>query len=119
MIDRDRLIKAWEIFRDSNPFGICGDREFRAIREPEYCMGQMIEDTITLLRKDKESTLTLIDETMKEVQEEQEAVKPILCHARQSTEPYRMTFWHECGSCGADINMDYDYCKRCGKRVKW
>ena len=116
MIDRDRLIEAWEIFRDSNPYGICGDREFRAMREPDYCMGQMIEDTIALLRKDKERTLTLIDETIKE---EQEAVKPILCHARRSIEPYQMTFWYECGSCGAEIKMDDDYCNKCGKLVKW
>ena len=51
MIDRDRLIKAWKIFRDSNPYEICNGREFRAIKEPEYCMGQMIEDTITLLKE--------------------------------------------------------------------
>ena len=51
MADRDRLIKAWKIFRDSNPYEICNGREFRAIKEPEYCMGQMIEDTITLLKE--------------------------------------------------------------------
>lgn len=49
MIDRNRLIEAWEIFRDSNPYEICSGCEFRAISEPEYCMGQMIEDTIALL----------------------------------------------------------------------
>lgn len=47
----DRLIEAWEIFRDSNPYEICNGREFRAIKEPEYCMGQMIEDTLALLRE--------------------------------------------------------------------
>lgn len=51
MIDREKLIKAWEIFRDSNPYEICDGREFRAIKDPEYCMGQMIEDTITVLKK--------------------------------------------------------------------
>lgn len=51
MPDIDRLIKAWKIFRDSNPYEICNGREFRAIREPEYCMGQMIEDTIALLKE--------------------------------------------------------------------
>ena len=51
MPDIDKLIKAWEIFRDSNPYEICNGREFRAIREPEYCMGQMIEDTLALLRE--------------------------------------------------------------------
>jgi hypothetical protein len=51
MPDIDRLIEAWKIFRDSNPYEICNGREFRAISEPEYCMGQMIEDTIALLRE--------------------------------------------------------------------
>ena len=51
MPDIDKLIKAWEIFRDSNPYEICNGREFRAIKEPEYCMGQMIEDTLALLRE--------------------------------------------------------------------
>lgn len=50
MIDKEKVIKAWEIFRDSNPYQICDGREFRAIKEPEYCMGQMIEDTIALLK---------------------------------------------------------------------
>ena len=51
MPDIDRLIEAWEIFRDSNPYELCNGREFRAIREPEYCMGQMIEDTIAILKE--------------------------------------------------------------------
>ena len=53
MTDREKVIKAWEIFRESNPFEICSGREFRAIRErePEYCMSQMIEDTIELLKE--------------------------------------------------------------------
>ena len=50
-MDREKVIKAWEIFRDSNPYEICDGREFRAIKEPEYCMGQMIEDTIALLKE--------------------------------------------------------------------
>lgn len=51
MIDREKVIKAWTIFRDSNPYEICSGREFRAIRDPEYCMGEMIEDTIALLKE--------------------------------------------------------------------
>ena len=68
MADRDRLIKAWKIFRDSNPYEICNGREFRAIKEPEYCMGQMIEDTITLLKEQEaeiEPTPEKIEEGMK------------------------------------------------------
>lgn len=49
--DKSKLIHAWKIFRDSNPYEICDGKEFRAIREPEYCMGQMINDTIELLKK--------------------------------------------------------------------
>ena len=73
MIDIKRLAKAWEIFRDSNPYEICDGREFRAIKEPEYCMGQMIEDTITLLKK-------------------QEAVEPTWSRGK----PF-------CGACGSRI----------------
>ena len=50
-MDREKVINAWEIFRNSNPYQICDGKEFRAIKEPEYCMGQMIEDTITLLKE--------------------------------------------------------------------
>lgn len=45
---------AWEIFRDNNPYEICKGREFRSIKEPEYCMGQMVEDTINLLKEQAE-----------------------------------------------------------------
>ena len=61
MIDRDKLIKAWEIFRDSNPYQICEGKEFRAIKDPEYCMGQMIEDTITLLKEQEARELTIYE----------------------------------------------------------
>lgn len=50
-MDAKTVIKAWEIFRDSNPYEICNGREFRAFTEPEYCMGDMIEDTIALLKE--------------------------------------------------------------------
>jgi len=59
MIDSERLIKAWEIFRESNPYEICSGREFLAIKEPEYCMGKMIEDTITLLKEHEIRELTI------------------------------------------------------------
>ena len=51
MADEDKVIKAWEIFRDSNPYQICEGVEFRAISEPEYCMSQMISDTLELLKE--------------------------------------------------------------------
>ena len=60
-MDREKLIRAWEIFRDSNPYQICDGKEFRAIKEPEYCMGQMIEDTITLLKEQEMKTGYWID----------------------------------------------------------
>lgn len=61
MPDKDKVIKAWEIFRESNPYQICSGREFRAMREPEYCMGQMIDDTIKLLKEQER-----LEETMYE-----------------------------------------------------
>jgi len=103
MIDIKRLIKAWEIFRGSNPYEICNGREFRAIKEPEYCMGQMIEDTITVLK-------------------EQEPVKP---HYNAQTN------WYECGACHHSITSGMHcrcelipaykagFCAKCGKEVKW
>lgn len=59
MIDNDRLIKAWKMFRDSNPYEICDGIEFVAIKEPEYRLGQMIEDTITLL-KEQEAEISFL-----------------------------------------------------------
>jgi len=51
MIDIKRLAKAWEIFRRSNPYQLCDGIEFRAITNPEYCLGQMIGDTLALLKQ--------------------------------------------------------------------
>lgn len=56
MADIQKVINAWKIFRDSNPYQICDGKEFRAIKEPEYCMGQMIADTIELLWERKPKT---------------------------------------------------------------
>ena len=61
MADREKVIKAWEIFRDSNPYKLCSGREFRAIREPKYCMGQMIEDTIALLKEQETKPIAYTD----------------------------------------------------------
>lgn len=98
MPDRERVVKAWEIFRDSNPYEICSGREFRAIREPEYCMGQMIEDTIALLK-------------------EQEAVEP----KKESDGNPEMwaSWWYVCGNCGEGIDWHDRYCWHCGRAVKW
>jgi len=76
MPDIDRLIKAWKIFRDSNPYEICNGREFRAIREPEYCMGQMIEDTIAILKEQEAELL------------QQEAELDILRNIYKQENPY-------------------------------
>lgn len=93
MINKEKVIKAWEIFRDSNPYQICDGREFRAIREPEYCMGQMIEDTIALLKT-------------------QEPVEPIQDMVGDAL------FW-VCGKCGHDIRRSDWYCANCGRAAKW
>ena len=58
MVDTDKVIKAWEIFRDSNPYQICEGIEFRAISEPAYCMSQMIADTLELLKEKQPRVLT-------------------------------------------------------------
>ena len=90
MPDREKVIRAWEIFRNSNPYEICNGKEFRAIREPEYCMGQMIEDTIALLK-------------------EQEPVEPKVSSTEQ-----------RCGNCNKVIEMDgWIACPWCGKPIAW
>lgn len=102
MADRDKIIKAWEIFRENNPYEICSGREFRAIRErePEYYMSQMIEDTIALLK-------------------EQEAVEPDTDSEGTCS----------CGNCGETVgyypvgcNNPHKFamfCPNCGRSVKW
>ena len=101
MPDIDRLIEAWEIFRDSNPYEICDGREFRAIKEPEYCMGQMIEDTITMLK-------------------EQEAVEPIdIIDEKYPVGDSNRYKGYRCGKCKEVIPWDANYCLYCGRKVKW
>ena len=97
MADIDRLIEAWEIFRVSNPYEICDGREFRAIKDPEYCMGQMIEDTIALLK------------------EEQEAVEP----KSKVRHGANAQIQHFCGNCMALLHGKPKYCSECGKKVHW
>ena len=101
MPDREKVIRAWELFRESNPYEICNGREFRAFTDPEYCMSHMIEDTIAMLKK-------------------QEAIEPIL-------EQDSMV----CGVCGHEViwqkmlgdgiwvDEELNYCPNCGKQVKW
>lgn len=105
MTDIKRLTKAWEIFRDSNPYQICDGKEFRAIKEPEYCMGQMIDDTLALLK-------------------EQKPIKPTVAAGA----------WI-CSKCGHSLESQdliedkenpqvlvherYQYCPNCGRAVKW
>ena len=100
MPDIDRLIEAWEIFRDSNPYEICDGREFRAIKDPEYCMGQMIEDTIALL-KELEAVVP-------------EAVEPeMYCVSQDKYKFYR------CHACKTAWYYKGNYCLGCGRKVKW
>ena len=97
-MDAKTVIKAWEIFRDSNPYGICDGREFRAITDPEYCMSTMIEDTIALLK-------------------EQEAVEP--CNIYSMTLSGKVTPHIFCGKCNKEIYAIYAFCPFCGQAVKW
>lgn len=96
MTNRERLIRAWEIFRDSNPYEICNGREFRAIREPEYCMGQMIEDTLELL-KEQQPMLVIVTWQNKDCKD------------------------GNCPSCGREISDIFHpkCCGYCGQAVKW
>lgn len=95
MINIENLIKSWEIFRDSNPYQICDGKEFRAIKEPEYCMGQMITDTLKLL-------------------EERKPIKPEKAYSGGGA-----TWWNVCGSCKTAINPNDKFCHECGKPIEW
>ena len=95
-MDREKLIRAWELFRDSNPYEICNGREFRAFTEPEYCMGQMIEDTIAMLK-------------------EQEAVSVDVCG-----QMFTVKYGH-CPKCNEGLNSEVypHWCGFCRQAVKW
>jgi len=101
MPDREKVIKAWTIFRDSNPYQICDGKEFRAIEEPEYCMGQMIEDTIALLK-------------------EQEIEEPNSWEHIWNAPDY--TFKGRCRNCGfihyfiQGHDAQYRFCPQCGEQ---
>ncbi len=95
-MDREKLVRAWEIFRDSNPYEICNGREFRAFAEPEYCMSQMIEDTIAMLK-------------------EQEEVSVDVCG-----QMFTVKYGH-CPKCNEGLNSEVypHWCGFCGQAVKW
>ncbi len=124
MINIEKLIKSWEIFRDSNPYQICDGKEFRAIKEPEYCMGQMVEDTIVLL-KGQEAKTQDADSGMCEICSFYERALPVKPHYNSRTN------WYECGACHYSMTSGMicrselipackvGFCAKCGKAVKW
>ena len=61
-MDRETLLKAWELFRDANPYEICDGREFKAIRELGYCMEQMVLDTIALMKEQEANPIVRCNE---------------------------------------------------------
>lgn len=120
MPDREKVIKAWEIFRDSNPYEICSGREFRAIREPEYCMGQMIEDTIELLKKfgelqERHKILVEKADDMYSLLKEQEAVKPILKREGRN----KIYNDYVCPRCDNEVVYEQNFCSECGVPFLW
>lgn len=101
MIDRERVIRAWGIFRQSNPYEICEGREFRAISEPEYCMGQMVEDTIAIL---KELPVWHVFHTRDATDEEKETYGvDIVCECDQYPENGERFLLYEFGYRGLEI----------------
>ena len=101
MIDKERLIKAWEIFKKSNPYEICEGREFRAIKEPEYCMGQMISDTITLLKEQEPQPMIEIEDD-----------------DLYAWSPEDVNYYCPRPECEKRISYDYNFCPYCGQAVK-
>ena len=145
MVDVEKVIIAWEIFRNSNPYQICDGKEFRAIKEPEYCMGQMIEDTITLLKEQDETITELqnaygyLQKQFFEVQDkllkEQEAVEQKTGHwVEQQINSYtRSTTCSVCGGSAPFVFVSADrygrngcgkdeltkYCPNCGAKMEF
>ena len=101
MIDKERLIKAWEIFKKSNPYEICEGREFRAIKEPEYCMGQMISDTIALLKEQEPQPMIEIEDD-----------------DLYAWSPEDVNYYCPRPECEKRISYDYNFCPYCGQAVK-
>ena len=127
MADIKRLAEAWELFRRSNPYEICDGIEFRAFVEPEYCMGQMINDTLTLLKEHEAREQCLktkcvicphcehcdVDENG--LLKKQEAVEPIRMHHTE----HKQTDNYRCQKCGNDLYFEQRFCEACGQEVKW
>lgn len=101
MIDKERLIKAWEIFKKSNPYEICEGREFRAIKEPEYCMGQMISDTIALLKEQE-------PQPMIEVEDDD----------LYAWSPEDVNYYCPRPECEKKLSYNYHFCPYCGQAVR-
>lgn len=52
-----------------------------------------------------------------ELLKEQEPVKP-KTENDGAPEDIRC-WWYVCGNCGRDIDIGYNYCRHCGKKLKW
>lgn len=76
--------------KDCSKFG-----RYNAIR----CMEELLTDALSLLKA-------------------QEPVEPVIkpIAAKDST---NCTQWYACRDCGASIDPDDKYCRRCGRAVKW
>lgn len=48
----------------------------------------------------------------------QEPIEPVVCGDGASFEKAR-TWWYACGACNKAIDMADQYCRHCGRAVKW
>ena len=100
MPDREKVIKGLECLAQkqaptANPCKGCG-----YINRPNFaiCVKDIASDALSLLK-------------------EQESIKPLLTgHGEYETEG---SWWYECGNCGTPIDPDDNFCRKCGKAVKW
>ena len=142
-MDREKLLKAWELFRESNPYEICNGREFRAFVEPEYCMGQMIEDTIALLKEQEAKPPVHIHEEYPEHDWKREKDGDIdvfafdvdfhngpvcnrcyysfciHCDPDGWNKKPCIIDEYKCPKCGRRISKGTKFCSDCGQVVKW
>ena len=75
-----------------------------------YCSTQATADCVCMLEERLEETISLL--------KEQEPVKPFVTGNGHTFEEAE-TWWYECGNCNEPIDPNDQYCRHCGKAVKW
>ena len=125
MIDRDELIKSWEIFRDKMISALPGkgertmpDRE-KVIRAVESCFDYWLEQHRCLHPLELESVRELKVYALA-LLKEQEPVKPIIKPWITDDNGDAIVSLKKCGRCGwLFFTEKPKYCEECGTPIDW